>query len=212
MASVHRPDGPQSRDRVLSDAEIVRVWRACDSVGEPFGSVFHILLLTGQRLREVSGLRRSEINGELWTLPSARSKNRRAHTVPLSRQVQDIIARQPNLGTDLLFTTTGTSAVSGWSKTKARLDRIIGDGVPPWTLHDLRRTAVTHMNELGIQPHVIELCINHISGSRNGVAGTYNRSELMAERKAALERWSAHVENLVAGTRGTTVVPLRRQS
>ena len=125
--SVHRPDGPQSRDRVLNDAEIQKFWRACGDVGEPFGSIFRLLLLTGQRLREVAGMRRSEINGDIWTLPSSRSKNRRSHTVPLPVQARSIIAAVPNLGTDLLFTTNGLRPVSGWSKTKKRLDRLMGE-------------------------------------------------------------------------------------
>jgi len=69
---------------------------------------------------------------------------------------------------------------------------------PPWTLHDLRRTFVTGMVELRVPPHVVELTVNHIGGTRSGVAGTYNRSELVDERKEALERWATHVAGIVA--------------
>jgi integrase len=97
-----------------------------------------------------------------------------------------------------MFTTTGSTPISGWSKTKRRLDATMN--TTPWRLHDLRRTAVTGMAELGIRPDVIELTVNHISGHRGGIAGVYNRSELLPERKVALERWAAHVSGLVSGT------------
>ena len=108
-----------------------------------------------------------------------------------------------------LFTTTGKSPVSGWSKIKRHLDTAMlalaradcgADAVvPEWRLHDLRRTCATNMAELGIPPHIIEVALNHISGHKAGVAGIYNRAEHSAERKAALELWAAHVEALVTG-------------
>jgi hypothetical protein len=80
----------------------------------------------------------------------------------------------------------------------------------PWRLHDLRRSAVTGMVELRVPPHVVELVVNHISGTRAGVAGTYNRSELMEERKEALERWATHVAGIVSG-KAANVVPMPRR-
>jgi len=120
-----------------------------------------------------------------------------------------------------VFTTTGKSPVSGFSKIKARLDRAMlaaaaadSDSekptIPPWRLHDLRRTAVTGMAELGIAPHVIEAVVNHVSGARAGVAGIYNRSKLISERRAALDRWTSHVGGVVSG-KAVNVVPLRRE-
>ena len=78
----------------------------------------------------------------------------------------------------------------------------------PWILHDLRRTAATGMAELGIPPHIIEAVLNHVSGARAGVAGVYNRAAYAPEKKAALERWAAHIEGLVSG-QAATVTPLR---
>jgi hypothetical protein len=95
-----------------------------------------------------------------------------------------------------VFSTTGRTPISGFSKTKRRLD-IAMEGVAPWRIHDVRRSTATGMGELGIPPHVIELVLNHISGARAGVAGIYNRSVQMAERRAALERWAKHIEGLV---------------
>src|SRR5262249_18082425 len=106
----------------------------------------------------------------------------------------------------VVFTTTGETPISGWSKVKARIAVAVGG--PPWRLHDLRRTAVTGMAELGIRPDVIELTVNHVSGSRGGIAGVYNRSELLPERKVALQRWATHVQGIVAGKRAVGV-PMR---
>jgi integrase len=95
---------------------------------------------------------------------------------------------------------------------KPRLDRLMGSGVPPFTIHDLRRTAVTHMGEMGTRDDVIELCVNHVSGRRAGVAGIYNKSVLMAERRAAMEAWSRKVLDIVEGRETTNVIDLRREA
>jgi integrase len=138
-------------------------------------------------------------DSRMWTIPGVRTKNHRTHQVPLSELARDIVAKTERLeGCPFVFSTTGTTPVSGFSKIKARLDAKM-KGVAPWRLHDLRRTAATGMAELGIAPHVIELCLNHVSGARAGVAGTYNRSVQMPERRAALDRWAEHVVELVAG-------------
>ena len=107
-----------------------------------------------------------------------------------------------------MFTTNGRTPVSGWSKIKKKLDATMGSA-RPWRLHDLRRTCATGMASIGIAPHVIEACLNHVSGSRAGVAGVYNRYGHMPEKKAALERWAAHVEAIVSGSTAC-VVPIRR--
>lgn len=93
-----------------------------------------------------------------------------------------------------VFTTTGRTPVSGFSRAKRRLDAHL-DGMS-WRLHDLRRTAATGMIQLGTQPHVVELCLNHVSGARAGVAGVYNRAEMLDERRSALEQWGQHVRGL----------------
>jgi integrase len=211
-ATVHRPEAAQARDRVLTRDEIARFWAASDKAGEPFASALKLLLITGGRLNEISRMARGELSddGATWSIPGTRTKNRKAHIVPLPPLARDIVASLPRIQGGLIFTTNGRTPISGWSKIKARLDALMGDDVPAWRLHDLRRTAVTHMAELGIAPHVIELVVNHISGARAGVAGVYNRSQMMPERRAALERWAAHIESIVAG-RPATVILLRRE-
>jgi integrase len=204
-----RPANAVARDRVLNNAELVWFWKAAD--GEPLvGPLLKLLLLTGARLNEVAGMRWSELSedGGTWRIPKERTKNKRAHTVPLPPMAQALIESVPRLaGSDLLFTTTLKTPVSGWSRTKRRLDRNMlaiarkdkRDAViAPWRLHDLRRVFVTGLAELGVRGDVIELAVNHVSGSRGGIAGVYNRSELMDERREAFKRWANHVTGLVS--------------
>jgi integrase len=197
-ASVHRPETPKDRDRVLTAAEVVAFWNACNKIGEPFSQALKLLLLTGGRLNEVAGMRRDELSEDgTWTIPGERTKNHRTHIVPLPPLARDILASvKPIAGAGLMFTTTGKTPISGWSKTKRGLDAAMK--VAPWRLHDLRRTFVTGLAELGIRPDVIELTVNHVSGLRGGIAGIYNRSELLSERRAALERWAVHIESIVS--------------
>jgi integrase len=206
-ASVHKPDAAKARDRVLTDAEIVAFWRAADAAGEPFGQLLKVLLLTGARLNEVAGMRRDELadEGAVWNIPGSRTKNGRPHIVPLPPIARDVLATVKPIArpSGLMFTTTGRTPVSGWSKLKARLD--VAMNIPPWRLHDLRRTAATGMAELGIAPHVVEAALNHFSGAKAGVAGTYNRAAYAAEKRAALERWASHIEGLVSGREAKVV-------
>jgi integrase len=208
--SVARPEIPKARDRVLSNPEIKSFWNAADGIGDPFSGLLKLLLLTGCRLNEVAGMRRGEIDGDQWLIPGERTKNHRAHVVPLSPLALDIIEKVPSIeGCAYVFSTTGASPVSGWSKIKGRLDSAMKPPAP-WVLHDLRRSCATGMAEIGIQPYIVEACLNHVSGARAGVAGTYNRAAYLPEKKAALERWAAHIEALVAG-KAATVTPFRRR-
>ena len=218
-AGVHRPETPQARDRVLTDAEIIKFWSAVAAERPEIAALLKLLLLTGCRLNEVAGMTRTELNpdGATWNIPGTRTKNKRAHTVPLAPLAREILANVAGEGA-LVFTTTGDTVISGWSKVKCRIDDAMLDAarkendevtIPPWRLHDLRRTCATGMAELGIMPHIIEAILNHVSGARAGVAGIYNRALYSAEKKAALERWSVHIQGLVSGQKGK-IVRLRR--
>ena len=205
---VARPETPKARERVLTNDEIVRFWKATDEASKPFGQLLKLLLLTGSRLNEVAGMRRAELTqeGQTWTILGERTKNHKTHVVPLPKIAADILATVDTDG-DIVFTTNGKTVVSGWSKTKRRLDDAMR--IPPWRLHDLRRTCATGMAEIGIAPHIVEACLNHISGAKAGVAGVYNRAAYGAEKKVALERWAAHVDGLVSGRKGT-ITSIRR--
>jgi integrase len=199
MASLKRPSPSRARDRVLSNQEIVAFWHAADKITPPFGALFKLLLLTGCRLNEVARMEAGELSkdGAVWTIPGNRTKNHLIHVVPLSRLARTIlkgISHSPEC--NFTFSTNQRTPVSGFSKVKRRLDAEMKD-VPPWRLHDLRRTCATGTAEIGVPPHIIELCLNHVSGARAGVAGIYNRSVQMEERRAAMERWADHVTGLV---------------
>ena len=185
-----------SRTRFLSADEIKIVW---DSAGDDdYGTIVRLLILTGQRRDEIAELRWDEVKLDLGmiSLPPERVKNDLAHDIPVSPAVRAIIAARPRNESGLVFA-PGTS----WSRRKLRLDAAIterlGKPLAPWTLHDLRRTAATGMADIGIQPHVVEAVLNHISGSKRGVAGVYNRSTYSAERKIALKKWAERVLAIV---------------
>lgn len=225
MAGAFRPPPPPSRDRVLTQEEIRLLWRALDdeSVGYPYPQITRLLLLTGCRLNEIAKLPPEELDAGLTRieLPGKRTKNGLPHVVPLAPQAREIIQGALKVGrkfgkSGYVFT-AGSQPTTGWSRAKARIDAAItelngGEPIPAWRLHDLRRTAATGMAEdLKIAPHIVEAALNHVSGAKAGVAGTYNRALYLEERKSALHRWAAHVEGVVTG-RPANVVLIKKRS
>jgi integrase len=198
---------PPSRDRVLGNDELVKLWKASDAIHPAAGAAIKLLMLTGCRLNEIRELRWAEVGDAQIDLPGTRTKNHRAHVVPLSGLAQEILASVERIdGSPYAFTVRGTVPVEIGSKMKRRLDALTG--IADWRIHDIRRSVVTGMATLNIRPDVIELIVNHVSGFRAGVAGIYNKSEMLPERRAALERWSQHVAGLVA-ERPANVAPIR---
>lgn len=210
VAGVRAPKHAEPRDRVLTDDEIRKFWLAAEQELPEFSAPLKLLLLTGCRLNEVAGMRRVELSPDLstWTIPGSRTKNKKTHVVPLSPLARELI---PATGEgDCVFSTTrGRRPIELGTKLKKRIDARAT--MPHWVLHDLRRTVVTGMVELGISTHVVELVVNHVSGTRGGVAGIYNRAVMMPERRVALERWAAHVAGIVAD-RPANVVTIRSAS
>ena len=202
---VWRPGPPADRERVLTAAEIVTFWQACDRLGPPYDALLKLLLLTGARLREAANMTRGELAPDgVWTIPGARTKNHRPLSLPLPALTRQIIASVPVVESKagFVFTADGKRPVSGFSQMKQALDanmaEIAGQLVPEFRLHDLRRTFVTGLAALGVQLPVIERCINHISGSFGGIVAVYQKHEFTAEKTEALARWAKHVEGLVA--------------
>ena len=213
-AGVKPPSAEKSRDRVLADEELREIWRASGAIGWPFGPLVRLLMLTGQRLREVAGMRWSEIDmeGKIWTLPKGRAKNGIEHSIPCSAQVLAILAALPRIKgkADLVFTTNGATPVSGFTRSKARIDAALAvslPDMPSWTFHDLRRTLASGCARLGVNLPVIEKILNHTSGSFGGIVGVYQRHSFADEKRLAMELWSAHVEHVIAShTVKTSVV------
>ena len=219
----------RERERVLTADEISVIWPLLGE--EDHARIVKLLLLTGQRRGEVAGMSWAELNLEraLWSLPAARTKNGLPHDVPLSAQVLSVLRSVPVRSKRALLFGDGAGPFSGWSLSKKRLDRRVAraraetrlgrplergeqaeasDALPPWTLHDLRRTVVTGMNELGIQPHVVEAVVNHVSGrAKAGVAGVYNRATYANEKRMALQAWADHLDD-VLGLGERKVIPM----
>jgi integrase len=197
---------PDERERVLSEDEIRRFWRACDRVGYPFGPALQLLLLTGQRKNEVAGLHRDELNMDKrqWTIPRHRTKNRRTHIVPLSQFAIEIIESLPHYKSGFLFSGDGENSVKDFQHVKEDLDLLMKTGIHSldpcdehWVIHDLRRTATTGMAGLEVREEVADKVLNHVGGKISGVKRIYNRFQYLNERREALEKWASYVRGLV---------------
>jgi integrase len=189
-------DGETSRDRVLTDPELAVIWKALPD--SDYGAIVRLLILTGQRREEIGALRWSEVDlvKREIALPSARTKNHRAHDIPLSDQALAVLKSRPaRAGRDLMFGVGPAKGFQGWAKAKRVLDQQ-ASSVGPWRLHDVRRTVATRMAELGVLPHVVEAVLNHVSGHKAGVAGVYNRSSYAHEKREALYFWGKHIAAL----------------
>lgn len=215
LAGMRAPKPTASRRRVLGREELLCLWQACYSVGWPWGPYVRLLILTMQRRQEVAEMDWSEVdlNARIWTLPAERAKNDESHIVPLSNLA---VVELENMGPQergLVFTTTGKTAVSGFSKVKQSLDKAMKliaksraekrgrdpdiVNISDWRFHDLRRTGATNLQALGIPVEVTEAVLNHISGTRSGVAGIYNRYKYEPEKRRALEAWDRQLRELI---------------
>jgi integrase len=227
-AGIKPPSRAVSRDRVLSADELRLVLRACDEIGSPFGPIVKLLIATAQRRDGVGAMSWAELDLEAhtWLIPARRMKGDVAHEVPLSSYALAVLGMvKPIKDCSFVFSTTGTSAVDGYSRAKERLDNKIVElmrldaernasdtdrvePLPHWTFHDLRRTAASQMASLGIALPVIERILAHSSGSFAGIVGVYQRYQFKDEKREALERWGEWLETLSAVDR-TNVVPIR---
>jgi integrase len=186
-----------ARDRVLDDEELARVILAARQIGGPYGGIIEFLALTGQRRDEVARSTWQELDlaRRIWTIPKSRTKNAKGHVVHLSDQSVAVLKRANQRG-PLVFSLLGAKPFQEFSRAKRRLDQI--SLVNGWRLHDLRRTCVSGMARLGIAPHISDKILNHQSGTISGVAAIYQRHEFFSERKEALERWGAHIADILA--------------
>jgi integrase len=209
VIGTNRPKTSSSRNRVLSDQELVAIWIAAGD--DDFGRIVRLLILLGQRRTEVGSATWDEFDLErgIWTIPSQRTKNHREHGLPLCGLVLGVINSIPRrVGRHHLFGVRGHGFCS-WATAKAALDTRLGDQVRKWTLHDIRRSFATRLCDLGVAPHVVEQILNHQSGHRAGIVAVYNKSTYEREVKAALALWDDHVRSITEGGE-RKVIPLAR--
>jgi integrase len=207
------------RQRVLSNAEIVEVWQASAALPSPFGAFVRMLLVTGQRLREVANAKWSEIDldGKLWTIPAARMKGDAAHEVPLSPLAVELLGGvakpEDRKANAFVFSTTeGKAPISGFSKAKIAFDRIINEArikavvsaepIEPFVFHDLRRSMRTELSGLPIPDLVAELVIAH---AKPGLHKIYDQHAYRDEKRRALDLWAAKLSSIVDPTRESNV-------
>lgn len=207
IEGIELPAKSKTRERVLTDTELCTVWRAADKTGYPFGDIVKLLILTGQRRSEIGSLRADHIKDNSICLPSELTKNKRSHTFPIGTLTASCLQMgHPHDPTNFLFPAQGKSLTpfNGWSKAKARLDKKIADQFPgagklvPWTLHDLRRTYATNLQRLGVSIEVIEQLLNHISGTRAGIVGVYQKHKYEPEMRAAVTTYENWLQALIA--------------
>lgn len=230
LKEMAKPEALKGRDRVLSDNEVACVWNASAKSVAPFGPFFRLLILTGQRRAEVAGIKWDELDRKTatWVIPADRAKNGVAHIVPLSSMAileidQLALALQVKAKsakpdpkswpqTGFVLSTTGKTAISGFTKVKAALDSAIakehGLGLEAWRLHDLRRTFATGCQRLGVRFEVTEALLNHVSGAKGGVAGIYQKHDWKEEKRTALDAWARHVALILKPAVQGNVVPL----
>lgn len=214
IAGTKPPAKEQARDRVLSDAELRWLWLASGEAGQPWPQLIRLLILTGQRRGEVAKMTDAELHGDLWRLPASRTKNGRAHDVPLSKPARALLDGLDRIG-PYICTTTGTEPFSGFSKgfraVLARMGALAekerGEPVTihPFTLHDIRRTVATGMARAGIPVRVTEAVLNHVSGTAGGIVSVYQRHDYADEKRAALDAWARMVDGIVNGTPANVV-------
>jgi integrase len=215
--NIEKPGDESSRERTPDNAELAEIWQAAAKLDWPFEPAIKLLILTGQRREEVAQMRWSELKlaERVWALPASRTKNRQPHDIHLSSLALKIIrAVTPIEDCDLVFSTNGETAISGWSRAKRRLDEEIGAArrakardlgrdaskvgqMPDWRIHDLRRSIATGLANLGVAPIVADRILNHVPRKQKGqVMFVYNRAAYAGERREALELWGKHLERI----------------
>lgn len=192
-ANLRKPSKETPRDLVLSVEQVRQIWMAAADLGELWRPLVRLMVITAQRRGDIVGLTWSEIDLSTTriAIDGRRTKNGRPHVVHLSEPALAEIQFIPRT-TDLLFSTTGRTPVSGFSKVKARLDALLGEDFPDWRFHDLRTAFATAVADAGEPEGVVDRVLNHVASasSASAVARTYNRAELLPQRAAVLDRWA----------------------
>jgi integrase len=209
---VEPPADETRRDRVLSDAELVEIWRAADAQGGPYGTGVQLLILTAARREEIFGLSESELDlsAAAIRLPASRTKVKEGRTIPLSAPALAILGGLPRLAGPYLLSATGERPWCDFPRSKRYLDARL-PGMTPWVLHDIRRSVATGLQRLGARLETIEAVLGHVSGSRRGIVGMYQRHAFETEARAALDTWGRYVESLLSGEKDNVVAIAARR-
>jgi integrase len=210
-AGVERPHREIPRQRTLTDAELRALWRACEGEGA-FGAAVRLMILTGSRRNEASGMRWTEIDEkrQLWLLPAGRAKNHRSHIIPISSQAWALLQSLPQInGSDFVFTADGRGPVVGWAKVKARISHKAGLDAKSWRLHDARRSCASGMQRLGVPVPVVEKALNHASGIFRGIVAVYQTHDYADDVRIAFQKWGDHVERLAGKPAKVVRLPRR---
>lgn len=213
MLGLKAPRAAPERHHILADHELLAVAAYAPKLGPVWGNLVHMLLLTGQRLREVAEADWAEFDrgARLWTIPRSRTKNGRDHVVPLNVGALAVLDERAGLDGDedepvwplsgFVFSHGGGRPVSGFSKMKRRFDALLAEiqdpTIAPWRLHDLRRTVATNMQRLGVRFEVTEAILNHVSVTQAGVVSVYQRHDWLDEKRAALDAWGEKVVAII---------------
>jgi integrase len=194
------PPVSKVRTRVLTDHEIRVLWRKLPCLSANACAVVKLCLITGQRVGEVAGIQKGEIDLDrrVWNIPSSRTKNGHPHQVPLSE-----------MALELALSICGSNGVSRKHVSDTICDHQDQFGIARWTAHDLRRTALTKMAELGVAPIVLGHVANHRTTTKAGMTlSVYVHHQYEKEKRAALELWADRLRGIISG--GAEVVAMRR--
>ena len=202
---IDRPGKETERERSLSAEELRTVWGAFDSIGYPFGPLFKLLLVTGQRRGEVGGMKWSELTADGWRLPGERTKKGKGTIVPLSSLAREILDGIPQIG-EHVFRHHRDAPPQGWSRAINKVRTLCGP-MEEWRVHDLRRTFATHLRAIGIDRLVVSKLLNHSEG---GVTNIYDRYTADPEKTAAMERWANRLREIISGAHVDNVVQMRK--
>lgn len=221
-AGVKLPSQEKKRSRFFSDKEICTFWEELDSaaMSESTRRALRLVLVTGQRPGEVIGLHRSEIEGQWWTIPTERSKNKLVHRVFLTPLALELIGNKegyifesPRKGKPIAVNALSRAVRNNsiWAqkpdmkKAKQKKKKFLFSIEEPWTPHDLRRTCATHLQELGFSDEIMDAVLNH---AKKGVTGIYGLYKYDREKQLALEAWSRKLRGILEGKETGKVVPL----
>ncbi len=192
LQDLHPPGQVKNRDRVLTDAEMARIYMAATELGYPYGFICLIAIHTGMRRGEVGALRWSYITPETITLPRELTKNTREHVLP--NLISNNLALIPRKD-DLLFPSSVGTPYSTWSDGKEALDALCQ--VENFVFHDFRRYLSTTMAKLRVPIDVTEAILNHVTGSRSPLQRVYDRYDRLPEMREALTLYEKHLAAII---------------